>query len=107
MAGVLAAAALGVGAVVVSPTAALAANETPCNGRTDFFKVISYPDNRHTETCFANSGTLHRQLTSVTELHAGNNVVTVYWEGGLRTPVFRGEHSTGWNRATMIRFHIS
>jgi hypothetical protein len=43
----------------------------------------------------------------VTELHAGNNVVTVYWEGGLRTPVFRGEHSTGWNRATMIRFHIS
>lgn len=72
-------------AVTVPAGSAFAAGQLACNGRTDFLRLSlagGNPWDGSDTACFANPGAVGVDLSGVTRIDSGNNVVTVYWDGG-------------------------
>ena len=72
-------------AVTVPAGAAFAAGHVACNGRTDFVRLhlaTGNPWDGSDTACFANAGAVGVDLSAVGRIDSGNNVVTVYWDGG-------------------------
>ncbi|WP_442875983.1 beta/gamma crystallin domain-containing protein [Amycolatopsis sp. NBC_01480] len=79
-----------------SAAAAFAAGHVACDGRTDFVRLHlagGNPWDGSDTACFANAGAVGVDLSGVGRIDSGNNVVTVYWDGG-RTDLGRWQGST-------------